>query len=368
MLDYILQNWVLILVLAAFSIALRYTVFMDAVTIRRMYVLIVEIFLLSIVVYLEFLLAEQGTGLKLRVVLMAIRYSATPFIVAQVLFTLIKRQRWFLFVPAIVLAVIDFISIFTGIVFRIDEAGVFSRGPLGFLPYFVAGLYCFLLLYILFRRCNRQAVEIIPIVFLSLALLSGLLFPFVFGKAYANIFCPTIAIALFVYYEFQILQLTKKDSLTGLLNRHAFYADLANNPEDLSALVSIDMNGLKTINDTEGHTAGDEALAALGRCFLDTLDFRYPAYRVGGDEFLVVCRDTSREETEQLVEDLRRNIGETGYSCAVGYSVLENGAGSVEDLLREADSMMYMKKREYYITSGHDRRRRTRQENDGRGA
>jgi len=357
MLDYILQNWVLILVLLAFSITLRYTVFMDAVTIRRIYVLIVGIFLLSIVVYLEFLLAEQGTGRKLRVVLMAIRYSATPFIVAQVLFTLIKRQRWFLFVPAIVLAVIDFISIFTGIVFHIDEAGVFSRGPLGFLPYFVAGLYCFLLLYILFRRCNRQAVEIIPIVFLSLALLSGLLFPFVFGKAYANIFCPTIAIALFVYYEFQILQLTKKDSLTGLLNRHAFYADLATNPEDLSALVSIDMNGLKTINDTEGHAAGDNALVTLALCFQRALKRRQLAYRVGGDEFVIICHRCTHDEVTQLVERIRRNVAETPYSCSIGYSETADGAKSADALLKESDEMMYAEKARHYAAAGLDRRK-----------
>ena len=168
----------------------------------------------------------------------------------------------------------------------------------------------------------------------------------------------------------------KKGDILSLLFEE--FAEAAGHPVDKNTLYGVlynkalegaaDCDGLKTINDAEGHKAGDEALAALGRCFLDTLNFRHPAYRVGGDEFLVVCRDTSREETEQLVEDLRRNIGETGYSCAVGYSVLEDGAGSVEDLLREADSMMYMKKREYYITSGHDRRRRTSREDDGRGA
>ena len=347
MLDFILQNWVLILVLAAFSIALRYTVFMDAVTIRRMYVLIVEIFLLSIVVYLEFLLADRGTGRELRVVLMAIRYSATPFIVAQVIFTLIKKQRWFLFLPAIGLAVVDLVSIFTGVVFRIDAAGVFSRGPLGMLPYIVAGLYCVALLFILFKRCNRQAMEIIPIVFLCVALLSGLLFPFVFGKAYANIFCPTIAIALFVYYEFQILQLTKKDSLTGLLNRHAFYADLANSPEDLSALISIDMDGLKTINDTKGHAAGDlylkQACGIICRIFAHS-----PVFRVGGDEFNVIAQGEDYRNMDELIEELRhtneQNAGTELPIVAAGVARFEKGDSNVQTVYERADSIMYREK------------------------
>ena len=356
MLDFILQNWVLILVLAAFSIALRYTVFLDAVTIRRMYVLIVGIFLLSIVVYLEFLLADQGTGQNLRVVLIAIRYSATPFIIAQVLFTLIKKQSRFLFVPAIVLTAVDFVSIFTGIAFRFNDAGEFIRGPLGMLPFLVAGLYCVLLLYVLFRRSNRQAMEIIPIIFLCVALLSGLLFPFMFGKAYANIFCTTIAVALFGYYEFQILQLTKKDSLTGLLNRHAFYADLAKNPEDLSALVSIDMNGLKAINDSKGHAAGDDALVTLALCFQRALKRRQLAYRIGGDEFMILCRRCSHDELAQLVERIRRNVAETPYTCSVGYSESADGTKSVDALLKESDEMMYAEKARHYA-AGLDRRK-----------
>ena len=353
MLSYILQNWTLILILVAFSIALRYTAFLDAVTIRRMYTLIVGIFLLSIVVYLEFLFVDRGTGREARVILMAIRYSATPFIIAQVIYTLVKKFRPLIFVPAV-----DVISIFTGVVFRVDASGVFSRGPLGMLPFVVAGLYCFLVLFFLFRRCNRQAMEIIPIVFLCVALLSGLLFPFVFGKAYAYIFCTTIAVALFVYYEFQILQLTKKDSLTGLLNRHAFYADLATSPEDLSAVVSIDMNGLKPINDNEGHAAGDEALSALARCFQRALKRRQFAYRVGGDEFVILCRRCSHDELLQLVERIRQNVAETPYTCSIGYGEAAGGARTPDEMLKESDGMMYAEKARHYAAAGIDRRKR----------
>ena len=356
--EYILQNWVLILILLAFTITLNLTVFLDTVTIRRMYTLILEIFLLSIVVYLEFHLAELETGRIARTILMAIRYSATPFIIAQVIFTLIKKQRWFLFIPAILLAAVDLISVFTGVVFRVDADSVFHRGPLGLLPFVVAGLYCVFLVYILFRRSNRQMMEIIPIVFLSFSFLSGLLLPFVFGKDYAHIFCTTMAMALFVYYEFLFLQLTKKDSLTGLLNRHAFYSDVGKNPEDISALVSLDMNGLKTINDTEGHAAGDDALVTLSLCFMRALKRRQFAYRIGGDEFVIICRRCSHDDVLLLVERIRHSVSETPYSCSIGYSEAAAGVKSVDALLKESDEMMYAAKERYYQDSGKDRRRR----------
>ena len=70
--NYFLQNWTLILILLAFTAALKMTVFLDRKTIQRMYVLIGQIFFLSIIVYLEFQLGDLGTHRTLRLVLMAV--------------------------------------------------------------------------------------------------------------------------------------------------------------------------------------------------------------------------------------------------------------------------------------------------------
>ena len=72
-----------------------------------------------------------------------------------------------------------------------------------------------------------------------------------------------MGIALFIYHVFSILQLTKKDALTGLLNRQAYYGETSRSFKDITAIISLDMNGLKKINDTYGHDAGDEALITL---------------------------------------------------------------------------------------------------------
>ena len=356
--NYFLQNWTLILILLAFTAALKMTVFLDRKTIQRMYVLIGQIFFLSIIVYLEFQLGDLGTHRTLRLVLMAVRYSATPFIIAQVIYTLVKRFRPFIFIPAIILALINFSSIFINSVFSIDDAHNFHRGPLGFLPFVVAGLYCAFLVYILIKRSNKKSIEIIPIVFLCFALSSGLVLPFVYGKAYAHIFCSIIAIALFVYYVFLILQLPTIDTLTGLLNRQAFYADIGRNPENITALLSLDMNGLKTINDTGGHAAGDDALVTLAVCFTRALKRGQSCYRVGGDEFVIVCRKASRSEVMKLIERIKNAVAETKYSCSIGYSYCSDAGESVDDLLQKSDEMMYADKAQYYTDSRQDRRRR----------
>lgn len=350
--EYLLQNWSLILILSAFAVALHITVFLDKVTIRRMYVLIVAVFLLSLVVFVEFEVAISAEYRILRSVLMAIRYSATPFIISQLIYTLVKKQTWKVFIPAIILAVIDFVSIFTGIVFKIDETNTFSRGALGYLPFIVAGLYCVFLVYLLIKRSNKKLMEIIPITFLSLALFSQLIFPFVFGSDFSKIFCSNLGIALFIYYVFEILQQTKKDSLTGLLNRHAYNADICQNPEEITALISIDMNGLKTLNDTMGHAAGDEALVTLALCFSRALKGRQFGYRVGGDEFVIICRKTSQAEMMKLIKRIETAVEKTQYNCALGYSYSADGKKSVNDMLEESDNMMYAVKKAYYEKIG----------------
>lgn len=346
--DYILQNWTLILILSAFAILLKITVFLDRKTIRRMYFLIIAIYLLSVCVFAEFYLDKTGQMVGLRTVLMAIRYSSTPIIISMILFALVKKAQWYIFVPAILLTVVDFVSIFTGIVFKINESGALQRGPLGYLPYIIVGVYSFLLVFVLIRQSNKQATEIIPILFMSFAFASGLVLPFVLGKDYSIIFCTNIAVALFVYYVFSILQLTKKDALTGLLNRHAYYATITDTPKDITALVSIDMNGLKKINDTEGHAAGDEALLTLALCFLRAVKHRQSVYRVGGDEFIIICRRTSESEVKHLIERIEKNVSATIYSCSTGYCYSSDGNKSVDEMLKESDEMMYAKKAQHY--------------------
>ena len=350
--DFFLQNWPLILILLAFVISLVTTVFLDKKTIIRMYVLVGAVFLLSIVVFVEFYIINMPELKNLRIALMAIRYSATPMIMALIIFALVKRLRWFIFLPAIALAALDFVSIFTGIVFSVDADNVFHRGPLGFLPFIMVGLYSVLLIYLLIKRSNKKPMEIVYISFLAFALGSGCVLPFIYQGEFANIFCIIIAVALFSYFEFSVLQLVKKDSLTGLLNRHAYFADVSNDPKNITAIISIDMNGLKTINDTVGHAAGDEALVTLSLCFMRPLKSKQSGYRVGGDEFIIVCRKTSKEEVLDIVDQISSSVAETKYSCAIGYSFNLDGDKPVSDLLKESDEMMYKEKDKYYQESG----------------
>ena len=360
--EYISQNWPLILILLAFVISLITTVFLKKQTIIRMYILIAIIFLLSIVVFIEFNVATTPELKDLRVVMMAIRYSATPFILALITFALVKRMRWFIFLPAIVQLILNIVSIFTGIVFGVEVASdntlTLVRGPiaLAYTPFIMVALYSILLIYLLIKRSNKSPTEIVYISFFAFGLASGVALPFILKEHYASMFCAIIAVALFAYFQFSVLQLTKKDSLTGLLNRHAYFSDVKHDPKSITSIISIDMNGLKEINDNVGHPGGDEAIVTLSTCIFKALKHREYGYRIGGDEFLVVCRKTNEERVLQLVENIRKNVSETEYTCSIGYS-FGDGNKTVEELLKESDQMMYQEKEKFYLSNGNNRRR-----------
>ena len=351
--DLIVQNWANVLILVAFAILLRTTVFLDKRTIMRLYALILALFIFSMIVFLEFALEEKDAMPIVRLTLMAIRYSATPLIISFIIYTLAKHMHWGVFVPAIILTILDVLSIFTGIVFSLNSEGKLQRGPLGYLPYIMVGLYSVILVYLLIKRSFKRPSDILPIAFLCLAFASGLILPFVLGKEYSKLFCVTITIALFVYYVFLILQLTEKDALTGLFNRQSFYAATGNDKKDLNALILIDMNGLKAINDLEGHAAGDKALETLAVCFMQVTTSKDSVYRIGGDEFVIVCRKVSEEDVQSLIGCIRNKVAETKYHCAIGYSFSSGGNKDIDAMLKESDEMMYKDKMDYYSKPGN---------------
>ena len=108
------------------------------------------------------------------------------------------------------------------------------------------------------------------------------------------------------------------------------------------------MNGLKKINDIEGHAAGDLAITTIADCFIRAVKRKHYVYRVGGDEFVVVCRKVSEDDVIELTKRVHEQVGATKYSCSVGYSYSADGKKPIDQLLRESDAKMYNEKQQYY--------------------
>lgn len=156
------------------------------------------------------------------------------------------------------------------------------------------------------------------------------------------------------------------DGLTQVSNRNAMndrVDKLVSGEEKLPGTMGVvfaDLNGLKNVNDDEGHDAGDKLLiraaALLKIAFGD-----YEIYRAGGDEFVVFCPDITEEKLAQTVAQLRGLTGNTAdVSFALG-TVYCTGEYNICRAMQAADEKMYKDKEEYYrLNPDKDRRKRSR--------
>ena len=113
----------------------------------------------------------------------------------------------------------------------------------------------------------------------------------------------------------------------------------------LSAVISIDLNNLKTLNDERGHAAGDTALCTIVSCIQNILPKGCHLYRTGGDEFMILCSHFSKDEIPSLIEHIRKDLARTPYCCAIGFATPDAEA-DFEQICSIADAAMYANKKE----------------------
>jgi diguanylate cyclase (GGDEF)-like protein len=147
------------------------------------------------------------------------------------------------------------------------------------------------------------------------------------------------------------------DSLTGLPNKRAAEDTLkrmvaqANRSVSPLAVMLLDLDFFKQINDRFGHSKGDEVLAAVGTCLHSALREGDFAGRFGGEEFLVLLPDTGRVSAVVVAEKIRHMIAsivvpdlDRDVTASLGVAVLPDLAGDAAGLLREADHALYAAK------------------------
>ena len=186
--------------------------------------------------------------------------------------------------------------------------------------------------------------------------------------------------------EKRLKYLSMHDQLTGIYNRTFFEAELARfdkSREYPVTIISADLDGLKLINDTMGHEAGDKLLQSCALVLQKSLRNSDILARVGGDEFSTILPGTDKKTGETVVRRIRSNVNsynqknkELLLGISLGVATAEKTDYSLSDLFKRADDMMYRDKlysstssrskivqsllaalaERDYITEGHARR------------
>jgi diguanylate cyclase (GGDEF)-like protein len=159
--------------------------------------------------------------------------------------------------------------------------------------------------------------------------------------------------------EKRIARLAARDPLTALYNRRALEVRAARLLEDISparpgALLLIDIDNFKQVNDLYGHTAGDRLLVTLSDMIRSVLPDRALAARLGGDEFVILLRNASNEQIvglgSALREQFQRAAAQTfatpaAVTLSIGANLFDHPPASLAALIEQCDAALYQSKR-----------------------
>src|SRR5918997_1937474 len=154
--------------------------------------------------------------------------------------------------------------------------------------------------------------------------------------------------------ERRLRHLADHDDLTGLMNRRRFQEELERHLAECrrygmtGALLVLDLDGFKAVNDTHGHSAGDGVLCGVAEALRSRLRGTDIVARLGGDEFAVLLPRGGVQAARRVAEALRRKVPAevqapdgAAIAVSVGFSPFVDETASVDDVLASADASMY---------------------------
>jgi len=238
----------------------------------------------------------------------------------------------------------------TGWVYSIDAQNQYTRGALFLLPTIISMLYYALVVIEAFQKkaeFERQDERLLILLILLplLATILQILFPELL------LIWGSVTITLLVYYVFNLELQFGYDIQTGVRNRTAFEKEMQNCRNANATIFVFDINNLKKVNDLYGHKAGDDliqdAVNVIKTCFAHVGQ----TYRIGGDEFCVICKDISKQSAEKLLADFDASLHKVNqtrsnkFRIAYGYASFNQRKGeSIYTAFSQADNAMYVHK------------------------
>jgi diguanylate cyclase (GGDEF)-like protein len=144
-----------------------------------------------------------------------------------------------------------------------------------------------------------------------------------------------------------------RDPLTGLVNRRGLEAAMGAIDVERGALVAVDLDHFKSLNDTLGHPAGDNALGFISRILQETVRDRDTAARIGGEEFAIWLPGAALEEAERVAERVRTRIAGRAWgwqgkpwpiTASLGVAAWPESTNSRDNLIPLADQALYRAK------------------------
>lgn len=268
-----------------------------------------------------------------------------------------KHQNNILFLsPIIVNSFLVLFSPFFKLIFYINKYNVYTRGILFFIPFVISYFYLMCGFFIICKnRKKLYRIEFLPLImfgiFPTLATLVQLLF---YGPL---LMWSSISFSLIILYLYMQQQMIHIDYLTGAWTREKLYSFLNNKSNQKKcksfAVVLIDLDDFKKINDTYGHSEGDKALINLVSITKNIIGIDASITRYGGDEFILLLNICSPKEVETIISKINSSLIEYSNHLNLPYTInfsygyefysLETEI-NITECINQADKLMYKHK------------------------
>ena len=321
-------------------------------------------FLIAIVLTVLIILSEAGTiltnNVNLNIPSMNILFNILGFTLAPMIpiaitlifdKTILKSHK-LLLIPTILNILAITLSPVFRFIFYVDANNQYTRGEYFFVFITVYIINLLFLIVSTLEVCKKNNYPIIgKLVALSIFTIAGTSIQLIYPSAYTSWHCVTLALLLYflLLSEFD----SSFDTLTSLYNRAAFYKVVKHiGDSDKFSLIMLDIDDFKMVNDTYGHDYGDKVLQTVAGIIRKSFDKYYTCYRIGGDEFSIIGKETDQEKIEHNLRMMTNNLTEIREkgnhipTVSYGYSIFRGGEKlNFNKILNEADGQMYHYKR-----------------------
>ena len=274
-------------------------------------------------------------------------------------YTSMKRVQTLACLSAILMlyfVVLSFSAPFNHLLFYIDELNQYHRGSWYWqseIMYFSFFIYVFVILWLNRKEVPRQTL--IPLFFFAVPPFVGTIFQMLFyGLSLA---WSGVSISLLILYVYVQSQKIGIDHLTGLFNRRKLDLFLSNQikkitPGKILAVLMIDVDHFKHINDTWGHEMGDKALEHCGQILRKCFHNQDFIARYAGDEFVVVLELDNKEAIATIINRINETVKIMGHddntpyqlNFSIGYALFPEDGQNDAHLIQVADRRMYLEK------------------------
>lgn len=280
-------------------------------------------------------------------------FGLTPSVCICLVYVLDKKTklRWkfkLAILCELIYLLILALSIPSGLLFSVSQENIYSRGPYFFIyifAHFISILYLSLSTIFVSKQFQNRSEALVYslMIFLGAETIIQILGP----DLHVSWLCVTLLSALYFIYCSEMWN--QLDGLTGLLNQNSFL----NRSEEMhytnGMLIVFDVDDFKHVNDVFGHVKGDSCLSIIADCIKKAYAKYGYCYRIGGDEFCVLLKNSRNEEacSVQFESFIKKKRNKYTYLPSVSYGsalLLTGDIVSVKDL---ADQNMYLNKKKH---------------------